>query len=94
MNGETVGYKAQNFIGLVRSWAGTTLLQDADQERDLYAIQELDARVRSGDYFVTLATTLDQISGTMDDYTTRAKLEEIVSDLIYLQDTYTIEKSK
>jgi len=58
------------------------------------AAQELEALVRSGDYFVTLATELDQISRDATDYTVKMELENAISDLIYLQDHYSITKNE
>lgn len=55
---------------------------------------EVDALVRSGDYFVTLATILDQLGGGIKDYHVRSNIEELVSELIYLQDNYQITKAK
>jgi len=55
---------------------------------------KIDAEVSSGDYFVTLATRLDQINNRLQEYHLRVEIEEIVSDLIYLQDTYGIIKKK
>ena len=55
---------------------------------------ELEAQVRSGDYFVTVATVLDMLGRKTDDYETKIALENIVSDLIYLQDNYTIIKNE
>jgi hypothetical protein len=51
---------------------------------------DLEAQVRSGDYFITLATILDLLAKESREYTTRVTLEDIVSDLIQLQDNYTI----
>lgn len=54
----------------------------------------VDAEVSSGDYFTMIASRLDEISRATDDYSARICLEDIVSDLIYLQDNYTIVKNK
>lgn len=51
----------------------------------------VDVQVRSGDYFVTLATMLDSVARGLS-YEKRAQIEDIVSDLIYLQDAYKITK--
>lgn len=55
---------------------------------------ELDAQALSGDYFVTLASQLDALNRNSNDYETKLVLENIVSDLIYLQDHYRITKNK
>jgi hypothetical protein len=54
----------------------------------------LEARVRSGDYFVTVASELDQLSQNTGDYAVKVQLENLVSDLIYLQDNFTIIKNE
>lgn len=53
----------------------------------------VEAQVRSGDYFVTLAMVLDQLAAGLP-HLERLEIERIVSDLIYLQDTYKITKNK
>jgi len=53
----------------------------------------VEAQVRSGDYFVTLAMVLDQLAEGLP-HLERLEIERIVSDLIYLQDTYKITKNK
>jgi len=54
--------------------------------------QELHAFVRSGDYFATLATTLDTISRelTENGYAETYLLQKIIDDLEYLQQRYKI----
>ena len=69
---------------------GAVCFRDQDDNEQY----KIDAEVYSGDYFVTLATRLDQISNKLQEYHLRAEIEEIVSDLIYLQDTYGIIKKK
>ena len=51
---------------------------------------DLEAQIRSGDYFIMLATTLDQLGKESEEYQTKEALEDIVSDLIHLHDNYTI----
>jgi hypothetical protein len=90
----TASYQLQSFSGLVSSWGGVTLLGDnAGRQEDYYHNHLLEAQVRSGDYFVMLATTLDSLSKDVDEYNVRARLEDIVSDLISLQDHYKIIKN-
>jgi hypothetical protein len=67
-----------------------TFLRDGDEEIEF----TLESEVRSGDYFVTLATRLDELARSIPDYPTRARLEDVVSDLIYLQDRYSIAKKQ
>ncbi len=64
------------------------------RDKDDGELYKVDAEVSSGDYFVTLATKLDRLSGELKEYHLRAEIEEIVSGLIYLQDTYGIIKKK
>jgi hypothetical protein len=56
--------------------------------------RELEAQVRSGDYFITLATSLDTLSQQLSDYSAKMMLEDVVSDLIYLYDNYDIERRR
>jgi hypothetical protein len=80
-------YQINPFISAKRSF-GTRFLRDHSESH-----QPIDAQVRSGDYFVTLATKLDQLSKETEDYAVKSKLEDFVSDLIYLQDAYTISRN-
>ena len=81
-----------NFIN--HGFARPRFVRDSDMAHDHphATNRELEAQVRSGDYFISLATTLDSLSQHIDDYPTRAKLEDVVSDLIYLYDHYEIDK--
>lgn len=55
-------------------------------------VDELDARIKSGDYFVTLATTLEVISkrrmNQQAEFT--EDLERIANELLYLQNYYAV----
>lgn len=66
-------------------------LRDGQDSEIEYA---LDSEARSGDYFVTLATRLDELARQVPDYAARARIEDVVSDLIYLQDRYDIVVKK
>ena len=70
------------------------LFKDEYQEITEAEDISLTAAVRSGDYFVTLASRLDGLGQEIDSYGTRVQIESIVSDLIYLQDNYTIQKKE
>jgi len=54
----------------------------------------LDVHVRSGDYFVTLATVLDLMSQELPGYVkiNQETLQTLVDDLLYLQQNYVIAK--
>lgn len=90
MSASTLGYRLSPFSGVLsHAWSGKTrLVRDGDRA----VRQDIEAQVRSGDYFVTLATVLDGLNGQVTDYQVRAQIEDIVSDLIHLQDNYTIKK--
>jgi len=55
---------------------------------------ELQAHVRSGEYFATLATSLDQVSQSLDtkNEAESAILQRFINDLLYLQRNYMIVK--
>ena len=87
MNNGSLQYIMPIFNGLL---GRTPLVKDGDGWADL----NLEARVRSGDYFVTLASQLDSLAQAGETYETRLELEDIVSELIYLQDNYLISKKE
>jgi len=62
----------------------------ADYGRVKLCPYDVDVQARSGDYFITLATVLDQLSKESTDHYIREALEDVVSDLIHLHDNYTI----
>ena len=64
------------------------LVRDQAEERDARRL-ELDAQVRSGDYFISLATKLDQLSKNTTDDAVKASLDRLTSDMMYLQTHYT-----
>jgi hypothetical protein len=89
MNAATT-YTLSGFTGiLAHGWRKPTLVKD-----EAIPNRELEAKVCSGDYFVTVATELDQLSREATDYSVKIELENIVSDLIYLQDHYLITKNE
>lgn len=82
-------YQLSGFTGLLgHGWRLPKLARDIEPD------YELDAQVRSGDYFVMIATALDLLGRKTTDYELKIKLEAIVSDLIYLQDNYSIIKNE
>lgn len=93
MNSTALSYTLSNTPSLVNhGWQHTTLARDMADEPHTIISHHIESQVRSGDYFITLATTLDSLSQEIPDYTTRSNIEQLVSDLIYLYDNYTISK--
>lgn len=94
MNSASLPYKFSRFDGLRNHGKRLHMLVRDRSEDEIFkqADHTIDLRVRSGDYFVTLATELDELNRSVEDYATRAKLEDIISELIHLQDRYAIEK--
>ena len=86
-------YQLSSFTGVRNSWPSARLLRDGEDPSKIIS-HNLEAHVRSGDYFITLATTLDSLSAELADYAPRARIEDIVSDLIYLYDNYAITKKE
>lgn len=83
-------YTLPSFTGiLAHGWRRPRLVKDEAVPR-----RDLEALVRSGDYFVTIATELDQIGRDTADYEVKIQLENLVSDLIHLQDNYVITKNE
>jgi hypothetical protein len=96
MNNIAPTYQLAPFSGLMsHGWSAPSFLRDADTNRKTKNETDLsvDVQVRSGDYFVTLATTLDLLGKNVDSWRAKTQLEDLVSDLIYLQDNYTIIKN-
>jgi hypothetical protein len=94
MNNGLLNYQLHSFSGLMASWANTTFVRDTEDDLRTAARLDIEAQVRSGDYFVTLATKLDTLSSDAVEYNVRAGVEDIVSDLIYLQDNYDVTKKQ
>lgn len=91
MSNTALDYQLPAFMGLLNhSFKKAIAFRDGANNPEVD--YKVDIQARSGDYFVTLATELDKLGSTIPDYRTRAAIEEIVSDLIYLQDNYTITK--
>lgn len=65
-------------------------LRDSSDTRSM----DLDVQIASGDYFITLATTLDELSQTLEhkDPSGHVVLEKAINDLTYLQQHYKIAK--
>lgn len=89
MSSIATGYQLPGFAGLLtHGWKLPKMARDIEPD------YELDAQVRSGDYFIMIATVLDLLGRKTTDYEVKIKLETIVSDLIYLQDNYIITKNE
>lgn len=94
MNSGLLSYQLPTFTGLRgHDTSEALLLRDWNFNHSISSRNTVDVQVRSGDYFVTLATVLDGLAGDAEAYAIRAELEDIVSDLIYLQDNYSITKN-
>jgi len=90
MSSMALTYQLPVFTGLTTHGEEALLFRDgliSDNER-----RKLDVEVRSGDYFVTLATKLDLLGQNITNRYIRASLDQIVTDLVYMQHTYTITK--
>lgn len=85
-------YQLSSFTGLAGvGLTRVTLVRDGVSESGTTVpISQTDALVQSGDYFVTLATKLDKLGLASTERETRMQLEDVVSDLLYLQDHYQI----
>ena len=88
---DTTPYIIPTLAGL---FGRAPLARDAEIPARLLDATELDAMARSGDYFVTLAAQLDELSRTTDDYEVKLRLENLASDLLYLQDNYNVTKKE
>lgn len=94
MTSALMTYRLSQYDGILRHGGKSKkhkLVRDRD-ETVTSVKMNVDAQVRSGDYFVTLAMTLDQLAVDLP-YAERSAIEGLVSDLIYLQDTYKITKN-
>lgn len=54
----------------------------------------LESHIRSGDYFSTLATTLDDLSTRLSrgDTVQHEELDKLVNDLLYIDRRYCLER--
>lgn len=85
-------YQLPQPLPIVKSWRKPRFMRDGDVIRR--EALNLEVLVESGDYFVTVATKLDTISYSTSDYNVKLQLEDLVSNLIYLQDNYRISKNE
>jgi hypothetical protein len=92
MTSSSLAYHLPTFTGHTSHGWHSGLLRDGFEQK--HPDLKLEAQVRSGDYFITLATFLDTIARELTDHQAQMRLEDMVSDLIYLQDNYDIERRK
>lgn len=94
MNSGILNYQLPTFTGMrSHDESEAPLLRDWNLDHTPAAKHSIDVQVRSGDYFVTLATVLDELANNLESYAERVQIEGVVSDLIYLQDNYSIVKN-
>ncbi len=67
-----------------------SLVRDSDEEAEML----MQARVRSGDYFMTLATELDQVAHSLAERGAPEahELERLVAELLYVNQNFTVCK--
>jgi hypothetical protein len=95
MNNGAIAYQLPTFVGcLNHGLDNTKFVRDMGDNQQTYVDCRIEAQVKSGDYFVTLATILDSLALKSNDYSTQRALEDAVSDLIYMQDNYVIKSSR
>lgn len=92
MTSTSLAYHLPTFTGHTSHGWHSGLLRDGAEHK--YSDMKLEAQVRSGDYFITLATFLDTVARGLTDHQAQMQLEDMVSDLIFLQDNYEIERRK
>lgn len=91
MNSSTLQYQLPTFGGLMSHGPQRTLfVRDSVEDEKLPSV--IDVQAQSGDYFVMLATQLDTLGSQLVNWNVRSRLEDLTSDLIYLQDNYKIVK--
>lgn len=73
------------YVLLVTNW----LLRDGENTQK----KDIDVQIKSGEYFVTLATELDQISWEVDLKGAR-QLQDLVDELLYIQRRYKITEKQ
>jgi hypothetical protein len=67
------------------------LLHDRGPKSDNFAV---DALAASGDFFITLATQLDELTRVSDTTAHNPVLEDMIRTLIYMQRHYAIAKKR
>jgi len=65
------------------------LLRDSLEEQRY----DLEVRIHSGDYFVSLATKLDAISRKLVENPVSIELDQLVDELLFIQTHYKVTKS-
>ena len=84
-------YAPTSPVNILSHWSGYQPLV-----RDYIAVdgEKLEAQIKSGDYFVTVATTLEVLAQRLSDrrVVSAENLERIADELLYLQNYYEITK--
>jgi hypothetical protein len=88
----TVQYQFRSQISILNHFGRMPhlLVRDADEEADMLR----EARIRSGDYLMTVATELDQLAQSLAKLKAPEahELERLVAELLYVERNYTIVK--
>ena len=88
MSAYTFTLRALDFGLLSHGWQQPKFVHVGDMRRQ----EELDVYIKSGDYFMQLATTLDALQSNLPTSEHASVLNRIVLDLLYLQTQYQIKK--
>lgn len=91
MQNTTSTYQMHTLGGLLSHFPQRLrLVRDVDEDFDAEMLSR--ARVRSGDYFMTLATELDKLAQNVTRYddADAGELERLVSELIYVDRDYVV----
>lgn len=89
----TSTYQLQTLSGLLSHFPQRVrLVRDSDSDEDFDAEMLSRARVRSGDYFMTLATELDKLAQNIarSNDADAGELERLVSELLFIDRNYKI----
>lgn len=86
---DTTTYKLKPLGYILKHFpAKQAFVHDSDDDTDLLR----QARIRSGDYLMTLSTELDKIAQSLTNVNApeAAELERIVAELIYIEKNYSL----
>lgn len=87
-------YALQPNYGILSHWGNPLAVGDYDDNYISVDAEKLDVQIRSGDYFVTLATTIEVLSQRLaiDKNPAANDFERIANELLYLQNYYKVVK--